>query len=104
MTAIPPQSDLDRELLGPDSPQRLNLNRFWAVADFAPPRQTHTLRAVLRARYSPGGHIQAPYTIVGARFGVSAERARQLVARALRLMRHPARLKQVLAGNDVIAF
>jgi len=95
MTTIP-QSDLDRELLGPDSPQRLNLNRFWAAADFAPARQTHTLRHILRARYSPGGQVQRTYAQVGAHLGVSQERARQLVARALRLMRHPARLKQVL--------
>jgi RNA polymerase primary sigma factor len=57
-----------------------------------PPREVQ----VLRMRFGLDGHPPLSLKEVGDRLGVTRERARQIVAQALRRLRHPSRSRDLL--------
>jgi RNA polymerase sigma factor (sigma-70 family) len=81
------QAELDR-----DRVERAEVGK--AIRDALstlPPR----LEAVLRMRFGMDGEGELTLAQVGEIFGVGPERVRQLEARALRILRHPSRLKNL---------
>jgi len=68
-------------------------------------RLPERLRLVVLARYGLTGQRRAFYPQIGARLGVSAERARQLHSEALLWLQHPAHSQQLrsLLGRHTVA-
>lgn len=85
----------DRELAPADQvPQEQSLKRLLgSMLTRLPPRNEY----VLRLRFGLGGIEAQTLEEVGQRFDVTRERARQIEAKALRILSHPARLKVLQA-------
>ena len=76
-----------------------DLNTFWALADSVDDgRLQRQVGQVLRARYTPGGQYRRTFRECGRLWGVSDQRAQNIVVRALRTMRHPSRVRQYARG------
>lgn len=61
-----------------------------ALADL-PPRE----QRILRMRFGVGGTSEHPLEEIGKVFGVTRERIRQIEAKALEKLRHPARARKL---------
>ena len=82
-TSLSPTDTAERELLRDEVARML---------EGLPPREVHALRM----RFGLDGH--RPFTLreIGDRMGVTRERARQIVGKALRRLRHPRRSRYLL--------
>ena len=70
-------------------------------------RLPRRLRYVIIARYGLDGHPPSFYRHIGARLGLTGERARQLHTEALVWLRHPGhsyRLRSLLEGHTLDAY
>lgn len=78
----PPMDEVTREMLR---------EQLEEVFDSLTPREVE----VLRLRFGLGGDYEQTLDEVGKKIGVTRERARQIVAKALRKLRHPYRSRKL---------
>ena len=83
-------------------PTTIDLDAFWRVAAQLPNHGEgyRDLNAALHLRYHDDGTTRQQYKDIAAEWGVSVNRVRQVIEKALWLMRNPKRMNEWVRSND----